>query len=145
MKARDSVLSRSFYPASALSESYKSHNSPRAWMCHCRRRPGPATHDVGDERPSDWRRLFDRRGGLSRSPDQPQRSLAPCGNQRGTPTKSRKQTIRRERSRAAAKFPLYIRIDSPILLKRTFANRTGWTRKWSTKRLKLSVHKSWLV
>lgn len=45
------------------------------------------------------------------APDQPQRSFAPCGSQRDTPTNSRKQTTESRgapRRSAAALFPRYI-------------------------------------
>ena len=132
-----------------LSESYKSHNSPRAWVCPCWRRPGPATPDVGDERPSDWRRPCDRRGGLSRTPDQPQRSFPPCGNQRGTPTKKQEANNRERGEPSRCQIPTLHQNWLPDLTKtdvrQPHTDEHGWTRKWSSKRLKLSVHKSWLI
>lgn len=35
--------------------TYKSHDSPGPWGCTFRLKPGPATHDVANDRTSDWR------------------------------------------------------------------------------------------
>lgn len=96
------------------------------------------------------------------APDQPQRRFAPCGNQCGTPTNSRKQTRGADEDPlryAAAKPPRYI-ITDDIFTQRTFTARISpyarlfaqkesctdiRKRKWWKNSLFSSAFKAWLV